>query len=114
MSTYNKALDFAEILKVETEKFPRRTYYLVNRLKKAAGNISTNIAQGQSHMGSEERKNFFWSAKGSIQDCAELIEVAARQGFLNSDTTAKFRVTLEDLRSDVQGLIRAMPQISEN
>ena len=113
---YNEALGLNESLEKVANDLPRNTYFLANLLKKAAGSIPSDIAEGQAQKGYLEKKNYFWAAWNSIREASNWIEVAARQGFIDEETRNGFRSKLHDLSGQVQNLIRnsSSVEVSKN
>lgn len=75
---YQKAVDFADQIARTTESFPRGYYFLTDQLNRAALSIATNLAEGNGRFTKPDRRNFFTIARGSLQECVPLIEVARR------------------------------------
>jgi four helix bundle protein len=73
---YQKSVDFADQITYLTEKFPRGYYFLVDQLNRASLSIAANIAEGNGRLTKADRRNFFTIARGSVQECAPLLEVA--------------------------------------
>ncbi len=84
LQVYQKAVDFADKIGSLTENFPRGYYFLVDQLNRAALSIATNLAEGNGRFTKPDRKNFFTIARGSVQECVPLIEVARRRGFIST------------------------------
>jgi four helix bundle protein len=78
---YQKAIDFADSIGAATEKFPKGYGFLVNQLNRAALSISANIAEGDGRFTIRDRKNFFGIARGSVQECVPLLELAKETRF---------------------------------
>jgi len=95
---YQKAVDFADAVCKQTEEFPRGHGFLVDQLNRAALSISANIAEGNGRFTTPDRRNFFGIARGSVQECVPLLELARRRLFrrvsILNDSQA---LTLSDL-----------------
>lgn len=76
---YQKAVDFADQACATTEQFSRGYGFLVDQLNRAALSISANIAEGNGRFTKADRKNFFIIARGSVQECVPLLELARRR-----------------------------------
>src|SRR6202453_4020586 len=79
---YQKAVDFADAICEHTEKFGRGYGSLALQLNRAALSISANIAEGNGRFTKPDRRNFFGIARGSVQECVPLLELARRRGFI--------------------------------
>jgi len=75
---YQKSVDFADNICGLTGQFPRGFYFLADQLNRASLSISTNIAEGNGRFTKPDRKHFFGIARGSVQECVPLLELAKR------------------------------------
>jgi len=108
LQVYPKAVDFADQVIGVTEKFPRGYYFLVDQLNRAALSIATNLAEGNGRFTKPDRRNFFTIARGSVQECVPLLEVARRRGFLDDTGHMRFRSELEVMAKMISGLINGL------
>jgi four helix bundle protein len=108
LQVYQKAVDFADNMATLTEKFPRGYYYLVDQLNRAALSIATNLAEGNGRFTKPDRKNFFTIARGSVQECVPLLEIAKRRGFLTDDGHRQYKASLEEISRMLSGLINGL------
>jgi len=76
---YQKSIDFAEHVCQRNEQFPRGYGFLVDQLNRAA----LSIAEGNGRFTKPDRKNFFGIARGSVQECVPLLELARRRQILS-------------------------------
>ena len=76
--------DFADSICAATEKFTKGYGYLVNQLNRAALSISANIAEGNGRFTVRDRQNFFGIARGSVQECVPLLELATRRNLIST------------------------------
>ena len=95
LEVYQKAIDFADKITTTTEKLPRGFYFLTDQLNRAALSISTNIAEGNGRFTKADRKNFFIIARGSVQECVPLLELAVRRKLIKPDDHQRLRNDLE-------------------
>lgn len=108
LAVYQKAVDLADQIAGLTERFPRGYYFLTDQLNRAALSIAANLAEGNGRFTKADRRNFFTIARGSVQECVPLIEVARRRGFLASDTSDALRERLEEISRMLSGLINGI------
>ena len=78
LAVYQKAVNFANDICRITRSFPKGYYFLVDQLNRASLSISANIAEGNGRFTKADRKNFFIIARGSVQECVPLLEIALR------------------------------------
>ena len=108
LQVYQKAVDFADEIAQLTEGFPRGYGFLADQLNRAALSIATNLAEGNGRFTKADRRNFFTIARGSVQECVPLLEVARRRGLLDDTTNAAMRQELETMAKMISGLIAGL------
>jgi len=105
---YQKAVDFADEICATTSKFPNGYYFLRDQLNRASLSISANIAEGNGRFTKADRKNFFMIARGNIQECVPLLELAHRRKLINEVTCSQSRDELQTLAKMISGLIKGL------
>ena len=105
---YQKSVDFADDVCSVTEKFSRGYGFLVDQLNRAALSISANIAEGNGRFTKADRKNFFIIARGSVQECVPLMELARRRALLDDARHAELKSQLEENARMLSGLINGL------
>jgi four helix bundle protein len=58
----------------------RGYFFVADPLNRAALSIAASIAEGNRRFTKADRRNFFGIARGSVQECVPLPELASRQG----------------------------------
>ena len=76
LEVYQKAVTLADQIAFHSETFPRGYYFLIDQLNRAALSVATNLAEGNGLFTKPDRKNFFVIARGSVQECVPLLEIA--------------------------------------
>ena len=107
---YQKAVDFADQICSKTESFPRGYGFLVDQLNRAALSIAANIAEGNGRFTKPDRRNFFGIARGSIQECVPLLELARRRSLINDEQHTALKQQLEEIGRMVSGLINSLDE----
>ena len=105
---YQKAVDFADQVCATTEVFTRGYGFLVDQLNRAALSISANIAEGNGRFTKADRKNFFIIARGSVQECVPLLELARRRSLIDEAKHAELKLQLEEISKMLAGLISGL------
>jgi four helix bundle protein len=108
---YQKAVDFSDRICQVTSTFPRGFYFMTDQLNRAALSIAANIAEGNGRFTVRDRKNFFGIARGSVQECVPLLELARRRALLPDDEHLKMKAELEEIARMLSGLIAAQDRI---
>ncbi len=105
---YQKAVDFADRICEKTEVFPRGYGFLSDQLNRAALSIAANIAEGNGLFTKADRRNFFIIARGSIQECVPLLELAERRKLLTPIDHETLKSQLEEISRMLGGLINSL------
>ncbi len=77
---YQQAVTFVDAACSLTRGFPRGYFFPADQLNRAALSIAANTAEGNGRFAKPDRKNFFGIARGSVQECVPLLELAGRSG----------------------------------
>jgi four helix bundle protein len=105
---YQKAIDFADRICKLTDDFPRGCFFLSDQLNRAALSIATNIAEGTGRFTKPDRRNFFGIARGSVQECVPLLELARRRDLPKPAEHEAFKLHLEEIAKMLSGLISGL------
>ena len=108
LDVYQKAVDFTNEICNLTRNFPKGYYFLADQLNRASLSISANIAEGNGRFTKPDRKNFFGIARGSVQECVPLLELAVRQELIKSQTHRLLKADLEEIAKMLSGLIKGI------
>jgi four helix bundle protein len=105
---YQKSVDFADQICAKTENFPRGYGFLSDQVNRASLSIAANIAEGNGRFTTADRRNFFIIARGSIQECVPLLELAARRQLLTPADHETLKSQLEEIARMLSGLIKGL------
>ncbi len=105
---YQKAITFADAACATTEAFPRGYGFLADQLNRASVSIAANIAEGNGRFTIPDRKNFFMIARGSVQECVALMEIALRRKLITVEAHVRLRSDLEEIAKMLSGLITGL------
>ena len=108
LKVYQKAVDFADEVAALTEHWPRGYGFLRDQLSRAAMSIAANLAEGNGRFTKADRRNFFTIARGSVQECVPLLELARRRNLLDDPRHSKLKDGLEEIARMLSGLIRGL------
>jgi len=112
LKIYQKSVDFADRILVATEVFPRGYGFLADQLNRASVSISANLAEGNGRFTKPDRKHFFVIARGSIQECIPLLELAARRSLMKTDEQRRLYDNRDELAKMISGLIHGLERRS--
>jgi four helix bundle protein len=105
---YQKAVAFADSICQLTAAFPRGFYFLADQLNRASLSVAANIAEGNGRFTKADRHNFFGIARGSVQECVPLLELANRRGLIRLEGHEAMKASLEEIARMLSGLIRGV------
>ena len=108
LEVYQKAVTFADRVCKATEAFPRGYGFLSDQLNRAALSIAASIAEGNGRFTKPDRKNFFGIARGSVQECVPLLELARRRRLLTDEQYTALKGDLEEIARMLSGLITGL------
>ena len=105
---YQRSVGLADAVCTATGRFPRGYFFLADQLNRAALSIATNLAEGNGRFTVADRRHFFGIARGSVQECVPLLEIAMRRQVWPTDVHLRLRGELEDISRMVSGLIKGL------
>jgi four helix bundle protein len=108
LHVYQKAIAFANGVCTFTRDLPHGYFFLADQLNRAALSIAANIAEGNGRFTKPDRKHFFGIARGSVQECVPLLELAARQSLLKPEHHQRLKADLEEIAKMISGLINGL------
>ena len=108
LDVYKKAVDLTDCIFELTESFPRGYGFLADQLNRAVLSIAANLAEGNGRFTKADRKNFFIIARGSVQECVPLLEVAYRRKLLGKDRQTALRAELEVIAKMISGPLNGL------
>ena len=112
LHVYQKAIVFANDACNLTREFPRGYFFLADQLNRASLSIAANIAEGNGRFTKADRRNFFGIARGSVQECVPLLELASRQNLLQQERHEELKSQLEEVAKMLSGLINGLERRS--
>lgn len=80
----------------------------MDQLNRASLSIAANIAEGNGRFTKPDRRNFFGIARGSVQECVPLLELAARREILSREDHHMLKARLEEIARMLSGLIKGL------
>ena len=93
----------------ETIKFPKEEKYsLIDQIRRAAISITSNIAEGFSRYGKNEKRQFYRMALGSLTELQNQILIARDIGYLSQDRFLNLADRSVVVSKLVNGLIKSV------
>ena len=112
LQVYQKAVDLADQILAVTEQFPRGYRFLADQLNRASVSVAANLAEGNGRFTKPDRKHFFGIARGSLQECIPLLELATRRRLMESEQKNLLSDSLEEISKMISGLIKGLDRRS--
>ena len=78
LDAYQIAIDFVVVADAVGGALPRGRAYLNDQLRRAAGSIPVNIAEGAGEFSGAEKARFYRMARRSATECAAILDVCCR------------------------------------
>jgi len=108
LRVYRKALDFINEAYRLSKAFPQEEVFgLTSQFRRAATSIALNIAEG-SALTRREFKNFLRRSRGSIYECASILNIARNNGSVNEADFERSHLSCKDLAKSISALINSM------
>ncbi len=110
---YKKSLNLVEdIERLCSEIKGKVDFEYTNQLKRAALSIPLNIAEGHGRWHKNDRKQFYFIARGSVFECVPLIQILHKKGLIEINDYNKLYSELEEIAKMLSGLIKSTEQLS--
>ena len=104
LEVWQKALDFADAVYAESKSFPvDERFGLTSQLRRSAGSVSANIAEGCARPSADFAK-FLGYAAGSLYEVVTHCVIARRRCYLTDESHRKIYVQAEEIARMLSGL----------
>ena len=97
MRVYHKSTAFAEEILRLTRTPPKGSAAIVDQLRRAAMSISANLAEGSGRWHKNDRKQFFWVARASTNECVVHLRFAVNEGVIPADLYPHLKSDLDTI-----------------
>lgn len=94
LDVYKVALEVVTLMDTVVESLPRGKSHLGDQLQRAGTSIVLNIAEGSGEYSGNEKNRFYRMAKRSGTECAAVIEICQRLGFIENELYEEIRLLL--------------------
>lgn len=82
-------------------------YYLRDQLKRASISIVINIAEGSGKFSKADKRNFYFTARGSVYECVSLFEIILDENQIEQTRFQYFKQYYETISKMLFGLINS-------
>jgi len=113
LDTYKKALQLAEKIEDLCHRLKgKATYSFLDQLSRASMSIPLNIAEGNGRWHKNEKKQFFWIARGSAFEVVPILYIAKSKSLIPEDEFKMYYSELNDLSKMLLGLINSVEKLN--
>ncbi len=95
MRVYQKGLSFAEEVLRLTRTPPKDCADICDQLRRAAMSISANVAEGCGRWHRKDRRQFFWIARASANECVAHLRFAVTEGIVPAELYPRLKTDLD-------------------
>lgn len=107
LDVFQRAMDLRVDIHRMTESFPRHELFgIVSQLRRAAGSVVRNIAEGQGRLTFGEWRQFLSQARGSLYEVEAELIAAHRLTYIDEDTLRTHQMQARRVGRMLAGLIR--------
>ena len=109
LETWRKGHELAlEIYRI-TKDFPKGELYgIISQLRRAASSVMANIAEGFERYHFNDKRRFYYQARGSVAEIQNFLLLAKDLKFINVDKCRALGEKANETRRLVNGLIKSI------
>jgi len=111
LKVWQKAIDVTVDSYALTKPFPAdEKYGLTSQIRRAAGSIAANIAEGHGRGSTKSFLNFLWIANGSLKELETHFIIAGRLGYISREDAKPLFTQMDEIGRMLVGLRRSLQQ----
>jgi four helix bundle protein len=81
---------------------------IVDQLSRAALSIPLNIAEGNGRIHDRERRQYFYTARGSLLECIPILQLCKEIGYIDENRYSEIYGLADEVGRLLNGLIRSV------
>ena len=105
MRVYQKSVEFTEGILDLLVHAPRGNATISEQLRRASMSVPTNLAEGLGRWHKGDRKQFFWIARGSVNECVVYLLFAVNRGVIKAADYPHLKSELDIIAKMITALI---------
>ena len=105
LRVYQQSLQVADEIRVLLSKPVPGNGAIADQLRRASMSIPLNLAEGTGRWHPKDKKQFFWIARGSVNECIPLLRLAVNQDMISPLEYARFCSSLDLIGKMITRLI---------
>lgn len=107
MQVWQDSQELAVLIYKVTSSFPtKETYALVDQLRRAAGSVSANIAEGYGRGTNKDKAHFYHIARGSLLETKSHLYLAARLDYIKQSDADNVVDYIEKINSQITAILK--------
>ena len=103
---YRKAMELTK--RIFTMRNLIKDRIIVDQLSRAGLSIPLNIAEGNGRIHDRERKQYFYTARGSLLECVPIIKLCREIGYFDEKYYRELYELADEVGRLLNGLIRSV------
>ncbi len=103
---YQKALVLAK--RIFLERGGIRDRVIMDQLSRAVLSIPLNIAEGNGRIHEKERRQYFYTARGSLLECIPILQLCKEIGFISQEKHDEIYCLANEVGKLLNGYIRSV------
>lgn len=114
LEIYQLALNWIEKIENLCELLKNKiSYALIDQLSRASLSIPLNIAEGNGRWHRNDKRQFFWIARGSVFECVPIIQILHRKKLLEETRYADYYEHLQIMAKMLTNLIKSVEELEK-
>jgi four helix bundle protein len=85
LDVYQAAVEFVLLANDVTKAIPRGRAFLGDQLQRASTSVVLNIAEGAGEFSGKDKARFYRFARRSATECAAILDICDKLGFIEED-----------------------------
>ncbi len=107
LHVYKAAREFRKGMDQVTRRLPDfEKYDLGSQIRRAAGSLTNNIAEGHERFHYPDQIRFFLHSRGSLEELVDDLNVCLDESYISNDETGKFKEQASQVLRLINGYLR--------
>jgi|WetSurMetagenome_2_1015567.scaffolds.fasta_scaffold491563_1 four helix bundle protein len=106
LEVYKKAMIF--VIDIYALSGSLKDRAIKDQLLRAALSIPLNIAEGQGRLHNKEKRQFYYTARGSLLECVPLIQICHKLGYIDIGKYTYLYELANEISKMISGLISSV------
>lgn len=109
MTVWQESMKVAEIVFVLTDNLPKKEDYgFTSQIRRSALSISANIAETFGRHHANDKMNFYYYSRGSLNETKSHLEYGKRVGYFPTEKASELESTLDKIYFELNKIIKTI------